>query len=73
MPPASGAGNVVYRLLVIYPNEASPRAKVVSPSAAEVLQAATALLAEHVGCERIVVMMEDTQLFAVDRSGNRLD
>jgi len=42
-------------------------------SAAEVLARIPILLQEHDGCEKIVVSLERTRLFAVDCKGNRID
>jgi hypothetical protein len=41
-------------------------------NAAEALARIPAILKEHEGCERIVVMHGDTRLFAVDCKGNML-
>ncbi len=41
--------------------------------AAEVLARIPELLHEHHGCEKIVVLLERTKLFAVDCKGNRID
>jgi hypothetical protein len=42
-------------------------------NAAEVLARIPDLLSEHEGCEKIVVSLERTRLFAVDCKGNRID
>ncbi len=41
-------------------------------SAADVLARIPGLLEEHNGCEKVVVSLERTRLFAVDCKGNRL-
>ena len=41
-------------------------------SAAAVLARIPELLQEHQGCEKVVVSLERTRLFAVDCKGNRL-
>jgi hypothetical protein len=62
----------MYQLLVYYPGKAGVQATFIVERAAEVLDLIPKLLAEHRGCERVVVMLDQTRLFAVDCAGNRL-
>lgn len=64
----------MYDLLVFYPGDAPhrPSRRVEATTAAAVLDVIPTLLAEHEGCERVVVMMGVTRLFSVDCHGNRL-
>jgi hypothetical protein len=65
-------GADVYTLKVFYAGETVPRHVESTLSAKEVLTRVHALLAEHHGCEHIVVLLDSTRLFAVDCKGNRL-
>ena len=62
----------MYRLLVYYPEQTGIHATIHVDRSADVLTRIPQLLAEHDGCERVVVMFNDTRLFAVDCEGNRL-
>lgn len=50
---------------------APPVAMRTADLAEEALQLIPALLAEHPGCDHVVVLFNTTRLFAVDREGNR--
>jgi hypothetical protein len=62
----------VYRILVYHPGEKNPRVTLDAPRGSEALALIPQLLAEHSECERVVVMHDQTRLFAVDCKGNRL-
>ena len=62
----------MYQLLVFYPGERLPHTTTKVAKAADVLELISTLLAEHGGCERVVVMNDGVRLFAVDCMGNRL-
>ena len=61
-----------YKLWVYFPGDTVVREIVTVDRPAAVLTAIPRLLAEHDGCEHIVVTFENTRLFAVDCAGNRL-
>jgi len=63
----------MYQLLVFFPGKRAPHATVTAATATEALSLIPKLLAEHIGCEHIVVMADRVRLFAVDCKGNRLD
>ena len=69
---AKSRGSLVYQLEVFYPGQSTPHATIRLISAPEVLVRISTLLAEHHGCEHIVVMSDRARLFAVDCKGNRL-
>lgn len=60
----------MYRLLV-YHAAPTPHAILTAETGAEALALVQAALAEHDGCERVVVMLDDVRLFSVDCDGNR--
>ena len=62
----------MYQLLVYFPGSDVVRATIEVERSADVLARIPKLLAEHEGCEHIVVMFKDMRLFAVDCTGNRL-
>lgn len=62
----------MYQLLVYFPGSDVVRATIDVEKAADVLTLIPKILAEHEGCEHIVVMFRDIRLFAVDCTGNRL-
>ncbi len=62
----------MYQLLVYYPEKPGVHATIVAERAAEVLDLIPKILAEHDGCERVVVTYDQVRLFAVDCAGNRL-
>jgi len=62
----------MYQLLVFYSGESRPHATIEVAKAPEVLELIPKILAEHQGCEHVVVMLERARLFAVDCKGNRL-
>ena len=62
----------MYHLEVIHPGEPVPVKRRSVTNAGDVLQIIPQLLAEHPGCERVVVWFELTRLFTVDCAGNRI-
>ena len=62
----------MYVLHVFYSKSGSPNHIEHVANAADALARIAALLQEHAGCERIVVMHGVTRLFAVDCKGNTL-
>ena len=62
----------MYELHVYYPGDTIMRKTVRAARAAEALDLIPQLLAEHDGCEHIVVMTRGVRLFSVDCHGNRL-
>lgn len=62
----------MYNLLVYNPGERTERAVICVARAADVLTRLPELLAEHDGCEHVVVTLDGIRLFAVDCAGNRL-
>ncbi|MGH6967254.1 MAG: hypothetical protein ACREE0_22440 [Phenylobacterium sp.] len=62
----------MYELHVYYGGDSIARKTVRASRAAEALDLIAQLLAEHDGCERVVVMVSGVRLFAVDCAGNRL-
>ena len=63
----------MYTLRVFYPGETAPHETVTLERAADVLTRIPRLLEGHGQCEKVVVFLGPTRLFAVDCSGNRLD
>lgn len=61
----------MYQLQVFYPFDPAARRTVSVRSAAEVMELVSDLLAEHPGCERIVVLVQGVRLFSVDCHGHR--
>jgi len=61
----------VYELLVYWPGEAAARTTRTAQRAAEVMDLIPLLLAEHDGCERIVVNSGGARLFSIDCQGAR--
>ena len=62
----------MYQLQVYYPENPVPHATLLADRGSEVLELIQAALAEHPGCERVVVTLNSTRLFAIDCAGNRL-
>jgi hypothetical protein len=62
----------MYSLEVFYAGDKTPRHVERLLNAADVLKRVHALLAQHEGCETVVVYSEHARLFAVDCRGNRL-
>ncbi len=62
----------MYELHVFYPGDAIARKTVQAGRSADALGLIPQLLAEHEGCEHVVVMVGGVRLFAVDCAGNRL-
>lgn len=62
----------MYQLLVYYPGTKGVAATVDARSAVDVLELIPKILADHEGCEHVVVMFNSVRLFAVDCAGNRL-
>ena len=62
----------MYLLMVYHPGDLIARVTVKAGRAAEASALIPQLLAEHAGCEHIVVMLGGVRLFAVDCTGNRL-
>ncbi len=62
----------MYQLQVYLPNNPVPLAAYHTAAAAEVLDLVQKALADHDGCERVVVTLSGVRLFAVDCAGNRL-
>lgn len=60
----------MYALEVYFPNEDSPRHVESTTSASEVLARVSTLMAEHDGCEKVVVYLGSTRLFSADCKGN---
>lgn len=65
-------GPVVYKLLVYHAGNRVPHATYSVARAADVLTRIPEVLAEHHTCERVVVTLDDTRLFAVDCAGNMI-
>ena len=62
----------MYTLSVFYGSQTKPHAVHRIDRSADVLTAIPKLLAEHEGCEHIVVTSDSIRLFSVDCKGNRL-
>lgn len=62
----------MYQLMVYHPGEPIARVTVKAARAAEALALIPLLLAEHHGCEHVVVTVDGVRLFSVDCAGNRL-
>lgn len=62
----------MYELQVYYAGDTTIRKSVRASRAAEALELIPLLLAEHDGCEHIVVLVSGVRLFSVDCAGNRL-
>ena len=62
----------MYQLLVYYPERSDAHAMINAQNAFEALALIPRILAEHHGCERVVVMMGTVRLFAVDCAGNTM-
>jgi len=62
----------MYEVQVYYPGDLIARKTVKAARATQALDLIPQLLAEHDGCEHIVVMVSGVRLFAVDRGGNTL-
>jgi hypothetical protein len=60
----------MYSLEVYFPDERRPHHIERRESAADLVFRIQALLEEHSGCQKIVVMNEGTRLFSVDCHGN---
>ena len=60
----------MYSLLVYFADDAVAHATVPIARASDVLARIPELLAEHDGCEHVVVYFNDIRLFAVDCAGN---
>lgn len=67
--PVTGVFDV-YRLEVIHPDGRIERVTI--SRASDVLDAIPGLLAQHTGCDRIIVYADAQRLFAVDCQGNQL-
>lgn len=61
----------MYKLMVYHPGDQVARAAIKVERAADVLAMIPQVLAEHHGCEHIVVFFDHARLFAVDCHGNR--
>jgi hypothetical protein len=61
----------MYQLQVFHPGIRGVQTVLLVEKAADVLKRIPEILAEHDGCETIVVTLEDTRLFSVDCHGNR--
>ena len=70
-PSASKGAFPMYTLEVFYDGKLHHTERLTN--GAEVLDRIPPLLQEHDGCEKIVVSLDRTRLFAVDCKGNRLD
>ncbi len=62
----------MYQLQVYLPDNPVPFAAYHTALAAEVIDLVQKALAEHEGCERVVVTLSGIRLFAVDCAGNRI-
>jgi hypothetical protein len=62
----------MYRIYVVYPGLGEARETCYVARASETLTAISDLLAQHHGCERLVIWLNETRLFAVDCQGNRI-
>ncbi len=62
----------MYELRVYLPDNPVPLVACHAASAAEVLDVVQRALADHPGCEKVVVTLSGIRLFAVDCAGNRL-
>jgi hypothetical protein len=62
----------MYSLLVYFPEDVVAHATIPLTRASDVLARIPELLAEHAGCEHVVVYFNDIRLFAVDCSGNTI-
>ncbi len=65
-------GSGVYTLKVFYDGDPVARETVQLSRAADVLADLPRLLSRHGGCERIAVLVDSVQLFAVDCRGERI-
>jgi hypothetical protein len=63
-------GAQVYALEVFFPDDPRPRHVERLNAATEVLTRIAELLAEHVGCDKVVVTFNSRRLFSVDCKGN---
>jgi hypothetical protein len=63
----------MYQLVVYFPGSAIARSTISLDRSTDVLDLISKLLAEHEGCEHIVVMFNGIRLFAVDCHGNRVE
>jgi hypothetical protein len=61
----------MYQLLVYFPEQRDAHAIVNAHNASDALALIPRILADHHGCERVVVIMGTVRLFAVDCAGNR--
>lgn len=61
----------MYQLLVYYPDSEEPHAVIPLERGADAMALITRILAEHQGCEHVVVMLGSTRLFSVDCAGHR--
>lgn len=64
----------MYHLLIYYPGDPAhrPSQRIEARDPKAIVDTIPKVLAEHDGCERVVVMMGVTRLFSVDCAGNRL-
>jgi hypothetical protein len=62
----------MYQLQVYFPGDPVPQAAYHTQSASAVIDLVQKALADHAGCERVVVTLSGARLFAVDCAGNRL-
>lgn len=63
----------MYRIDVVYPGLGEAKETCYVARASETLTTISDLLSEHHGCERLVVWLNGTRLFAVDCRGNRIE
>jgi len=62
----------MYHLEVMHLGQSVPVKRRSVTQASEVLEIIPRLLAEHPGCEQVVVWFDLSRLFAVDCAGNRI-
>jgi hypothetical protein len=62
----------MYRLLIYYPDTKRAHVTLTMPRSADVLSRIPELFAEHEGCEHVVLMCNETRIFAVDSEGTRV-
>ena len=71
LDPRQGSRHV--QIAGLLSGDATPHAVIDVPSSADVVALIPRILAEHDGCEHVVVMTGTTRLFAVNCRGERMD
>lgn len=62
----------MYRLEVFHSGSARPAHRELVHRASDAMERISALLREHEGCQKVVVFLDETRLFAVDCEGNQI-